>query len=182
MTTKIAGLDWSMSSPGLCIIEDTTIHLYGQSTKKKDLGTYNINGNSINIILTVNQIESYKNNTERFDNSVSKYINILKSHNCNTVNLEGYAMGSGRGGMTFTIGESTGFLKSALYNNRIATNIVAPTTLKKFATGKGNANKDKMREAFIETLGIDLPDVNCRSDVIDAYWLSVYNLEFYEQF
>jgi crossover junction endodeoxyribonuclease RuvC len=182
MMTKIAGLDWSMSSPGLCINDGTTIYLYGQSTKKKDFGTYNINGNGVSIILTVDQIESYKNNIERFDNSASKYINILKSHDCNTVNLEGYAMGSGRGGMTFTIGESTGFLKSALYNNRIATNIVAPTTLKKFATGKGNANKDKMREAFIETLGIDLPDVNCRSDVIDAYWLSVYNLEFYEQF
>jgi Holliday junction resolvasome RuvABC endonuclease subunit len=179
---KVAGLDWSMSSPGLCITDSDTIYLYGQSGKKKDLGTYDINENGSHIVLMVSTIEKFQNNAERFNKASSKFIDIIKSHQCETVHLEGYAMGSGRGGMTFTIGESTGFLKSALYNNGIGVNIIAPTTLKKFATGKGNANKDKMYEAFIEKLGVHLPEVGCRSDVVDAYWLQLYNLEFYEQF
>lgn len=181
--TKIAGLDWSMSSPGLCITgADGTIYLYGQSGKKKDVGVYNISENGYNLIFTVELLEKHDNNAQRFKRATNRFLNHIKTHNCTDINLEGYAMGSGRGGMTFTIGESTGFLKSALYDAGLKVNIVAPTSLKKFATGKGNANKDKMYEAFVNLLSINLPDVACRSDVVDAYWLQTYNEQFYEQF
>lgn len=42
-----------------------------------------------------------------------------------------------------------------------------PTSLKKFATGKGNATKADMRMALFQRAGID-----CRDDnQVDAWWL-----------
>lgn len=44
---------------------------------------------------------------------------------------------------------------------------VAPTTLKKFATGRGNADKADMRMALYQRAGLDLRDDN----QVDAWWL-----------
>lgn len=44
---------------------------------------------------------------------------------------------------------------------------VPPKTLKKFATGSGNASKSDMRMALFKRLGIDNPDDN----QVDALWL-----------
>lgn len=44
---------------------------------------------------------------------------------------------------------------------------VAPTTLKKFATGKGTASKPDMRMALYKRAGLDLADDNH----VDAWWL-----------
>ena len=44
---------------------------------------------------------------------------------------------------------------------------VAPSTLKKFATGKGNATKPDMRVALYQRAGLDVRD----DDQADAWWL-----------
>ncbi|MBP9920147.1 MAG: hypothetical protein KBF43_16340 [Dermatophilaceae bacterium] len=44
---------------------------------------------------------------------------------------------------------------------------VAPSTLKKFATGKGNATKADMRMALFQRAGLDVRDDN----QVDAWWL-----------
>lgn len=44
---------------------------------------------------------------------------------------------------------------------------VPPKTLKKFATGSGNANKPAMRDALFRRTGMDLDDDN----QVDAWWL-----------
>lgn len=44
---------------------------------------------------------------------------------------------------------------------------VAPSTLKKLATGKGTASKADMRVALLKRTGLDLPDDN----QVDAWWL-----------
>lgn len=49
---------------------------------------------------------------------------------------------------------------------------IAPATLKKFATGKGNANKAQMRERFQVDTGTDNKDDN----QVDAYYLRQYGL------
>jgi len=59
---------------------------------------------------------------------------------------------------------------------------VAPTAIKKFATGKGNANKEKMQDAFINETGVNLKEQlnmtekqwNPSSDIIDAYYVCKY--------
>lgn len=53
--------------------------------------------------------------------------------------------------------------------------IVAPSTLKFFATGKGNAKKPDMRMALFKRAGLDLADDN----QVDAYFLRAAGMEYY---
>lgn len=59
---------------------------------------------------------------------------------------------------------------------------VPPTSLKKFATGKGNCDKDEMVEAikehdheFYDTL-MAMPKTTGRRDLADSYWLAQWTL------
>lgn len=55
--------------------------------------------------------------------------------------------------------------------------VVAPTTLKKSATGKGNANKDQMFEYLPDMIKEQVNEFpkKARDDVADAYWLCMYD-------
>ena len=97
------------------------------------------------------------------------------------VALEGYAMGAK--GRVFNIAENTGILKWRLWQATTPIEVIPPSVIKKFATGKGNANKEKMHEAFMEETGVDLIKAmtpskrkvgNPVSDVVDAYYICKY--------
>ena len=66
---------------------------------------------------------------------------------CDYVGLEGYAYGAS-GRAIFQIAENCGLLKYKLWEAGIAVDIIPPTKVKKDATGKGNADKRKMVDAF----------------------------------
>ena len=54
---------------------------------------------------------------------------------------------------------------------------VRPQEIKSFATGKGNAGKDQMREALTERaaeLGLPEPDEETTENEIDAIWVAAY--------
>ena len=62
-------------------------------------------------------------------------------------------------------------------------NIFAPAEIKKFATGKGNANKELMYKAFVDETGDDLAQLfefdpytgqSPVSDIIDSYYIAKY--------
>ena len=65
------------------------------------------------------------------------------------------------------LGQVRGVVLLTLYRHGIPSLMVAPTSLKKFATGHGQAKKDKMVESAVAELNRDLND-----DEADAYWLS----------
>ena len=63
-----------------------------------------------------------------------------------------------------------------------------PTTIKKFATGKGNANKEQMYEAFVNDLltPTDLKEqltpkankvISPISDIVDSYFIAKCGVE-----
>lgn len=94
------------------------------------------------------------------------------------IGLEDYAMGAK--GRVFEIAENTGCLKQLLRAADYSFDLVAPTALKKFATGKGNADKDKMYAQWMEETGFDIwkemtPGRGKISspitDIVDAYFL-----------
>ena len=76
------------------------------------------------------------------------------------------AMGAG------ITGQVQGVIREVLQNNRISYLLVSAATLKKFATGKGNAKKPDMRAAWLKHMGEDNP----RDDEVDAAWLRTLGL------
>lgn len=92
---------------------------------------------------------------------------ILKKHKPKLVVIEGYAYSPHRG-RAFSIGELGGIIKLMLFVNHIDYLIVAPTTLKKFITGKGNAPKSKMEKEIFKRWKVELDTEH----EVDAYALA----------
>lgn len=65
---------------------------------------------------------------------------------------------------------------TSLISEGYQVSVVAPTSLKKFATGKGNAKKDLMMEHLPDEIKemVDEFPKSSRDDVTDAYWLCMY--------
>lgn len=73
--------------------------------------------------------------------------------------IEGYSMGS-QAGQLASIGELGGVIKLLMYRNGFLYQIVAPTQLKKFATGKGNGAKDEVMLHVFKRWGYEAKDNN----------------------
>lgn len=180
-----AGIDYSMSCPSIFIgsrkdFKDGKSFFFYNPKSKKDLMKGVYNGN----IYGLDQDKaSWKNDMERFDLISDWAVAILKNFKVDGVCLEGYAMGAK--GRVFNIAENTGILKYKIYRElNIIPDIPAPTTIKKWYTGKGNAKKEDMYAKFIEANNIDLEKSLNRkskdspiSDIVDAYAMYLYGLE-----
>ena len=102
---------------------------------------------------------------------------------CEEVYLEGYGFSGAGKGSESKLAENTGLLKNKMWKNKISFKSYPPTVIKKFATGKGNANKEVMYEAFVDELltPTDLKErltpkatkvKNPVSDLVDAYFIA----------
>ena len=75
------------------------------------------------------------------------------------------------------------YIKYKFYKLDIPYQLIAPSSVKKFATGKGNANKEMMIDAFKETAGFDLlGELDCTynspaSDIADSYFICKFQSE-----
>jgi len=188
----IVGIDYSMSSPAICVcigefkIENCKF-LY-ITNKKSAEGSFE-SGRFEGILL-----KEWKHNAERFDKLASITRDYIFEHwpedldgDAPTIGLEGYAMGAK--GQVFNIGENTGMLKyylQVLEGWELTT--YAPSSIKKFATDKGNANKELMYEYFVKETNMDLSkvfgiDINPEkitspvSDIVDAYYIAKIHSE-----
>ena len=82
-------------------------------------------------------------------------------------------------GRVFHIAENAGILKYKLKNFKTQT--IPPTVIKKFATGKGNASKEDMLDAWKKedgTFELIQETGNPASDIIDSYFICKYG--YYE--
>lgn len=125
----------------------------------------------------------YKTNTERFSRIGNWVIDCISIFETDTsmcsIMMEDYALGAK--GKVFEIAENMGILKYKLQIIGHRYSVVAPTTVKKFATGKGNSDKLKMYDAWKqETDNFDLwnmmtPNRTSISspvtDIVDSYFL-----------
>lgn len=68
-----------------------------------------------------------------------------------------------------------GCIRLALHREGVHYAVIAPATLKKYATGAGNAKKPDMRMELYKRAGIDLADDN----QVDAWWLRAAALDHY---
>lgn len=178
------GLDYSMSCPCLCLCEgDIRIEncrFYFLTDIKKYVGEFS-NGKYQGTIFP-----DYSSEEERFHVISEHFIKILskirKDVIIGNMNIEGYAMGAK--GRVFAIGENTGVIKHKLYLYGIQFNIVPPTVIKKFATGKGNSDKNIMYDFFLTETKTNLKEIfgyNKTSigspigDIVDSYYICKYS-------
>jgi len=167
------GIDFSLNSPAICVstgsfkFEDCKF--FYLTSKKKHIG------NMMKNILGTEHTE-YKNPIERFANLSSWALTIINKLTNPQIFIEGYSFGS-KGQAVFQIAENGGILKYRLkeYDYKI----LVPSVIKKFATGKGNADKQKMYEQFTNDTGtnlmkvFDIPTLNNPiTDIIDAYYIA----------
>jgi len=174
----IAGIDYSLNGPAICVTDSTVpfdfkhCNFYFLSDTKKYSKTFltNIHGENF---------KEYNEDSERYD-SISDWVMGIVA-GIDQVCLEGYAYTAQ--GRVFNIAENTGILKYKLWQSRIPVEVVPPTTIKKSATGKGNSDKSKMYEQFMEDTNIPLMDVvspdktkisNPVCDIVDSYYICKY--------
>jgi Holliday junction resolvasome RuvABC endonuclease subunit len=179
----VAGIDYSMTSPAICChvgetwdVANCTFHYIVQRDKHLVI-TDQLKGSLY---------KEWSLPEQRFYNLASWSIDILLEYKVEAASLEGYAYGAGSKGLVFQIGENTGALKQEMWQNNIPFTISPPTVIKKFATGKGNSNKEKMWDSFIEETGFNLFNIlgqeekkrwNPVSDMVDSYYLAKYIFE-----
>jgi len=178
------GIDYSMSSPAICLsynedVSWSTCKIFYLTNKKKYLGHFaddKIIGQQIHT--------DWSSQQERF-HSLSNWIMVhLNLDSDIKVYLENYSMGST--GRVFSIAENTGILKYNLYLQGNPIILLPPSIIKKYATGKGNADKELMYEAFYDETKIDLQNIlnssisNPLTDIVDAYFICKYGKQ-YEQ-
>jgi len=97
--------------------------------------------------------------------------------------IEDYSFGSK--GKVFNLAENCGILKYMLYKAEYKFFTVPPTVVKKYATGKGNATKEKMYEAFLNETFIDLHNIispttklgSPTTDIVDAWYIARYMID-----
>ena len=194
------GIDYSLSSPGVCIntseeefrYEDCKFY-YLTNTKKYE-GTFKekmaFGTSAVEYIGTPHKL--HNSPPERYNNIANWVIDIIKSQpqlmigklweKHPIIQIEDYSFGST--GRVFHIAENLGLLK---YKLKIECGwdytLLAPSVIKKFATDKGNANKELMLGAFQEDTGVNfgvLLDSSVKSpitDIADAYFICKYQVE-----
>ena len=172
----ICGIDYSMTSPAITIHKGNVwdisnckfFYLAHKDKLVKDTGQF----------LGI-PYPKYTCDSHRYDNLSSWVVKMLTERDVDIAFIEGYAFGAV--GRVFQIAENTGVMKYSLWKNNITPHIFAPTEIKKFATGKGNANKEKLYDAFFEETKLDIREIlgitnkndwNPLSDIVDSYYIA----------
>ena len=176
----LAGIDYSMRSPSICVFagmeresftfERCRFYFLTDTKKYADYFLTNIHGS---------RFHDWNTDEQRYKSIADWAMDNLQG--CDHIALEGYSFGSK--GKVFHIAENTGVLKYKIHMSGVPLEVVPPTTIKKFATGKGNADKTMMHKSFMDDTGINLkkeitPDKgtvdNPVSDIVDSYFICKY--------
>lgn len=172
----IAGIDYSLTSPAICVgevgakFEDCQLFCFGK--KKYQGATDNLN---------IDVYPIWSEAPERYEKLTAWSMKILSSYKVERVSIEGYSFGSK--GKVFHLAENAGLLKYFIWKANMPLIEIPPTTAKKHATGKGNANKEDMYASFEKLTGYDMKGAlgdttkgvgNPVSDLVDAFYMFDY--------
>lgn len=172
----LAGIDYSLTSPAICVHE-------GDEWRVENCRFYYLVHREKSLV-TSGQFygglySDWNCDTQRYENLAEWSARILSLNGVQKCFIEGYAFNAV--GRVFQIAENTGHLKYTLWKSRIPFHVFAPPEIKKFAAKKGNANKEKMYEAFLEETMVDIRsklDIlnknqwNPVSDIVDSYYIA----------
>jgi Holliday junction resolvasome RuvABC endonuclease subunit len=180
--TVVAGIDYSMSSPALCIYDTDTelkfenLKMFSRSEYKTKIGVF---GN-----VRLDLLPEWSTPEERYHLNALWVRDIFLEHGVQEYAMEGYSMGSSSG-LVFNIAENGGALKQMLWKAGIVQKeSPSPSTVKKYHSGKGNSKKEPMVDAFNDLFMVQLhehvklktPYVKPVDDLTDAW--AVLNTAF----
>ena len=154
------GVDYSLTSPAITKVVEDTWHSYCMGKEES------------NDYVTVSKYPDFFSQTYRRRRLADWAISVL-TFDRGLVMLESYAFGA-RGDAVTKIAENGGVLKHEMLNYGIPFETVPPTTIKKYATGKGNAKKLDMYDAFVERTGVEVDHFKAWSDIVDSYFIAMY--------
>lgn len=161
---RFVAADWSMSAPSFAIYDTNngpftflnTHHFYLTDTKKHALQLPNLN-------VYGDTIDKWETNEERWNFLSGRLMDGLDAYAqvhggpTNYFAIEGYAFGS-HAGSVHQIAENAAVLKHKVYCKGIPIEVINPSTVKKWYSGKGNAKKDELYNVFVEKEHIKLRD------------------------
>jgi|TARA_B100002019_G_scaffold290641_1_gene308782 Holliday junction resolvasome RuvABC endonuclease subunit len=173
-TSNIVGIDYSTTSPSICVKVGDNWDIHFLTLKKTLADEYWHQP----FLFFGQALPKIPVTISRYKYISSWAMDVIKSYDVSAVILEDYAYAAT--GRVFNIGENTGILKYRLLQNDIPFYEVPPTVIKKYATGKGNANKEMMISNFITTTGVNIHDVMNYagdypiSDIVDSFFICEY--------
>lgn len=179
----IAGLDFSLTCPSLCIYspelkfkhENVVFYFNQYRPTKKEVQRWD----SLKIRNIIpNAQKEFSTDFDRYYYLSDWILSLCHLHGVREVIIEGYALGAK--GKVFNIAEATSLVKFFLLMADIEIKMIPPTLNKKIFTGKGNANKEKMIHAYNSMNNVDISEIFFKkkeltispiSDIVDSYSL-----------
>jgi len=174
----LIGIDYSLTCPAVCVansknFSDCYFYFLHNTAKHQ--------GFTLDDHILGDPHDDYLTDQQRYENMASWVMNILAPHEKESIYIliEDYAFAAK--GRVFNLAENCGLLKYLLYKNGYKFSTIAPSVIKKYATGKGNANKEAMWNAFYELTEVDLVGIygsvsrrldSPVTDIIDSYYLT----------
>ena len=176
---RVYGIDYSMTCPAYSLFDGERWHIRYLTSVERHIGKWYEFQTPLGLIeVAGDRYRDHCTQEDRFDKISEWMMACIDDDNARVV-IEDYAMGAK--GKVFHIAENCGLLKHKLWKRGIKFETLAPTALKKFATGKGNSDKMAMHMQFQKDTGVDLmkemtPNAkdcgNPVSDVVDAFYLA----------
>lgn len=157
--TNFVGIDPSLTGTAICVLRsgyETPHYCATLPSAKKDFSS---------------QLSRYVKVSELVINVLDEYIDKEDEIDY-LICLEGYSFGS-RGAAVFSLAEFGGILRKALADTFTEYFEVPPTVLKKFVTGKGNANKAVMLEKTYRKFGVG-SELLADDNQVDAFGLAQF--------
>jgi Holliday junction resolvasome RuvABC endonuclease subunit len=176
----VAGIDYSMTLPCICLHDNYGYHFHYLTSQKK----YHLSLEHDDFTVTGHVMPLYDDDLDRWDKISDWALEVMYDWDIDICVLEDYSFAST--GRTFQIGEHFGLLKYKMKRSIIPFKTVPPTVLKKFATGKGNAKKELLNDQFILETEWDVKKAlqqtdkqwNPSSDIIDSYYLAEWGKQY----
>ena len=178
------GIDYSLTSPSICTYNTEDGDFTFGACKIIVQTDVKVTNKKSNIIFIKHP--PWHDPNERYHNIWTGFCgSLLKS---NVIIIEDYAFAAK--GKVFHIAENTEVLQYNLWKNGKDYAKIAPTTLKRWATGKGTATKEIMYESYLK-----IPEnpelryisgskskkiLSPISDIVDSYFLCKYAYENYK--
>lgn len=174
----IVGIDYSLTSPAVCVFTGGKYSkfLYEKCKFYFLTDTKKYAQNWDNQIFG-QRFCDYHCESERYS-TIADWA-VEKCLGAQGIALEGYAYNA-KGASAFQLAENMGILKYKIFENSLPLDVVTPTEVKKFATDKGNSDKEQMHLAFTRETKVNLhnkitPDKsgvgNPVSDIVDSYFI-----------